>query len=153
MYVNLLFCVQTFCCCCCCCCCCLSLYHLPPVTRGVLKTAAHKQGQYCRGLSVSGPQLLIRNFEPFPRYLAMAFEVSCSSYNTYCQKFYFECTYYVYCTPLGSKHGCFCATSVHLPYVTIPLFDTTGMREAAGGRQPAAAKPTCVYIYMYICIS
>ena len=42
----------------------------------------------------------------------------------------------------------FCAASA-LPIITryiIPLFANTGMREAAGGRQPAAAKPPLYFV-------
>ena len=39
-------------------------------------------------------------------------------------------------------------TSYYIIYL-VPLFANTGMREAAGGRQPASAKPS-LYIHKYI---
>ena len=38
----------------------------------------------------------------------------------------------------------FCAASAFTYYYIIPLFANTGMREAAGGRQPAGTKPPLV---------
>ena len=79
------------------------------------------------------------NFEPFLRYLAMPSEVFLyTAVRTHVNLFSSNARTVLY-TPW--QCGCFYATSVHLPYVTIPLFDATGMRETAGGHQPAAAKP------------